>query len=83
MAVHQADAHPPVNHTHMPHSETQRMKALRVDLQRLLDQVVAINAELERLVEHEQRKVFAAFKNNLRAEAIGLHARDTSPPLDL
>ena len=44
---------------------------------------MAINTELERLVEHEQRKVFAAFKNNLRAEAIGLHARDTSPPLDL
>lgn len=83
MAVHQADAHPPVNHTHMPHSETQRMKALRVDRQRLLDQVVAINTELERLVEHEQRKVFAAFKNTLRAQAIGLHARDTSPPLDL
>lgn len=83
MAVHQADAHPPVNHTHMPHMETARMKVLRVDRQRLLDQVVAINAELERLVEHEQRKVFAAFKNTLRAEAIGLHARDTSPPLDL
>lgn len=77
-----ADAFPPVNHTHMPHTETARMKSLRQDRQNQVDQIVAINAELNRLVEHEQRKVFAAFKNVVRAEAVGLHARDTSPPLD-
>lgn len=72
-----------VDHTHMPHAETARMKLLRKDRLALLAQVSAIDTDLARLVEHEQRKVFSAFKNAVRAEAIGLHARDTSPPLEL
>lgn len=77
------DAMAMVQHTHMPHTETARMKGLRKDRLLLLDKVAAIDSELARLVEHEQRKVFAAFKSAVRIEAIGLHALDTSPPLDL
>lgn len=78
-----ADAFPLVTHSHMPHTETARMKALRQDRQNLVDQVVAINAELDRLVEHEQRKVFAAFKRELVAQALAVHTRANGPSLDL
>lgn len=78
-----ADAFPLVTHEHMPHTETARMKALRDQKHALLDQVVAIEIEMARLVDHEQRKVFAAFKRELVAQALAVHTRATGPSLDI
>lgn len=63
-----------VHHTHMPHAETARMKSLRKAKQLLLDQAADIDAQLAHLVEHEQRKVFAAFKQAVGAEALETRA---------
>ena len=78
-----AEAFPPVSHKNMPHAETARIKALNQKRDSLFDKVEAVNDELARLVEYEQRKVFSAFKKVVSAEAIALYARDTAPALDL
>lgn len=75
--------YPTVKHTDMPHDETARMKALRQKKNALLDQVVAIDIELARLVEHEQRKVFAAFKRDVGDRALNKFFRESQPSLDI
>ena len=77
------NSYPQVSHTHMPTGTTARMRSLRHDKQLLLDQVKAIDDVMVMLIEHEQRKVFAAFKDFIATTAVDQFALQTSPSLDL
>lgn len=71
--------HPPVTHAHMPYFETARMKALQQKKLHILVQMEDIDSEIRRLVELEQRKVFAAFKASLATTPIEQHSLELDP----